>query len=87
MVRLYVGGVPLGVPEEDLAARFRPFGQVLSVEIMRGFAYVDLDAQEAEVARCTKVYSGAKWRGGVLSVQPAKEHYAVRNEVCLTHHT
>lgn len=33
-VRLYVGGLPLHVEEKDLAARFQPFGNVLSIELL-----------------------------------------------------
>jgi len=31
IVRLYVGGIPDGIAEADLAARFKPFGECRAV--------------------------------------------------------
>lgn len=66
--RLYVGGLPEGVTEESIKARFNTFGRVLSVELPaarvlegegaearshRGFGYVELvPADDAAVRRC-----------------------------------
>jgi RNA recognition motif-containing protein len=64
-MRLYVGGLPPDVREEELRARFTPFGVVTSCEIMpskdpqapsgvsRGMAYVELTPKdETSIARC-----------------------------------
>ena len=37
-----------------------------------------LEAEEAAVERCLKVYRGTKWRGQPLHVQPANESYLAR---------
>ena len=79
--RLYVGGFPPDVRESELAARFAPFGKVCATQLIcdsatgapRGFGYVTLEAEEAAVERCLKVYRGTKWRGQPLHVQPANE--------------
>lgn len=33
-VRLYVGGLPMHICEDDLASRFKPFGTIINVEIL-----------------------------------------------------
>ena len=84
--RLYVGGFPPDVRESELAARFAPFGKVCATQLIcdsatgapRGFGYVTLEAEEAAVERCLKVYRGTKWRGQPLHVQPANESYLAR---------
>ena len=93
-MRLHVGGLVPEVLEADLEARFKPFGTVSAVDIIRGngfgdsgcrgFAYVTLDADEGQLARCIKVYNRAKWRGRTLSVEEAKPSYLERLQVCAT---
>ncbi len=69
MVRLYVGGLPTSVDERELAARFTPFGAVIACEFLapkpqgiadfppvrRGFAYVELDADDGAIKKCLSV--------------------------------
>ncbi|KAJ2511029.1 hypothetical protein H4217_007583 [Coemansia sp. RSA 1939] len=85
--RIYLGGFTQPVSEDELRGRFKPFGQVDSVEIpqtasngaaTRGFAYITLKITAAQWHRCLSVYSGAKWKGGKLRVEEAKENYMVR---------
>ena len=72
--------------KRELAARFAPFGKVCATQLIcdsatgapRGFGYVTLEAEEAAVERCLKVYRGTKWRGQPLHVQPANESYLAR---------
>jgi hypothetical protein len=62
--RIYIGGLTPDISQDDVSGRFRPFGQVLSCEIIRakgqeadssscrGFAYVTLQPKdEASLAR------------------------------------
>ncbi|KAJ2654211.1 hypothetical protein IWW48_006252 [Coemansia sp. RSA 1200] len=85
--RIYLGGFTQPVSEDELRGRFKPFGQVDSVEIpqtasngaaTRGFAYITLKITAAQWHRCLSVYSGAKWKGGKLRVEEAKENYMAR---------
>ncbi|KAJ2515682.1 hypothetical protein H4217_005024 [Coemansia sp. RSA 1939] len=85
--RIYLGGFTQPVSEDELRGRFKPFGQVDSVEIpqtasngaaTRGFAYITLNITAAQWHRCLSVYSGAKWKGGKLRVEEAKENYMAR---------
>ena len=86
--RLYVGGFPPDVRERELAARFAPFGKVCATQLICdsatarrarfGGLHVTLEAEEAAVERCLKVYRGTKWRGQPLHVQPANESYLAR---------
>ncbi|KAJ1783864.1 hypothetical protein LPJ59_006478, partial [Coemansia sp. RSA 2399] len=73
--------------EDEVAGRFRPFGQVHSVELPqpvadglapRGFAYITLSISVAQWHRCLSLYSGAKWKGGKMRVEEAKENYLAR---------
>lgn len=62
--RIYIGGLTPDISQDDVSSRFRPFGQVLSCEIIkakgpaadsnscRGFAYVTLQPKdEVSLAR------------------------------------
>ena len=42
-VRLFVGGLPLGVTPEELAARFAPFGEVTECSLAAPKAYAGVD--------------------------------------------
>ena len=90
-VRLFIGGLPATVRDDEVRARFAPFGDVRNIEVIRdtafggeqcrGFAYVELTAAEAELARCFKAYHGARWRGQVLSVEHAHPTHLERLRV------
>ena len=87
-MRLCVRGLPDDVNDDDVRARFAPFGDVRSVDLIRdtalggqrcrGFAFVEMEATEAEMARCIKVYAGARWRGRLLSIEAAHPSYMDR---------
>ncbi|KAL2628782.1 hypothetical protein R1flu_013468 [Riccia fluitans] len=84
-VRLFVGGLSSGVSALDLKERFAPLGTVLELTTPpakcnpgphRGFAYVDfLPSSDASLRKLFSAYNGCKWRGGVLRIEVAKEHY------------
>ncbi|KAG6556385.1 hypothetical protein Mapa_002328 [Marchantia paleacea] len=82
-IRLFVGGLASEVSAVDLKERFAPLGNVLSVAIPsakygshRGFAYVDfLPSSEASLKKLISSYNGCKWRGGLLRIEQAKQHY------------
>ncbi|KAI9503790.1 hypothetical protein BX070DRAFT_181300, partial [Coemansia spiralis] len=84
--RVYLGGFSQAVSEDDIKSRFKPFGEVHSVEIpqpangaaTRGFAYITLAITPPQWHRCISTYSGAKWKGGKLRVEEAKEGYMAR---------
>lgn len=66
MVRLFVGGLPPGITQDEVRGRFVSFGAVSSCEVIpakgapvtqpqqcRGFAYVDLDPKDdAALHKC-----------------------------------
>ena len=82
--RLFVGGLAPDVRADDVQARFARFGTVRSTEVVcddgvcRGFAYVDLEVTESNLQQCLKVYTGTKWRGRALIVEPARPDYLSR---------
>ncbi|ORX69473.1 hypothetical protein DL89DRAFT_223984, partial [Linderina pennispora] len=84
--RIYVGGFTMPVTEADITGRFKPFGQVSSVELpktadgqaTRGFSYVNLSIKPSQWRRCLSIYTGAKWKGGKLRVEEAKEDYMAK---------
>ena len=68
--RIYIGGLTADVSQSDVSGRFKPFGHVLSTEIIkskavgsdpnscRGFAYVTLEPKdEASLARMLSLVS------------------------------
>ncbi|KJE97829.1 hypothetical protein CAOG_07921 [Capsaspora owczarzaki ATCC 30864] len=84
--RLYVGGLPLEVSEHDVQERFKSFGAVKAVQLIRdhetgesrGFAYLDVDYTENSLKKCMSVYANARWKGKLVRVQLAKESVLVR---------
>ncbi len=89
-VRLYVGGLPPDVTEEQLRARFTPFGAVSACCIAppkvyggasfpRNFGHVELEPRdEASLRRCISAYNGCRWKGAVLKCALARPHYLER---------
>lgn len=85
MTRLYVGGLPADISTADIAQRFKPFGNVVSCELIpakeieagshlqgvcRGFAYVQLEENDdAALRRCLSL----------VSIHPAHQ------KVCVLH--
>ncbi|KAJ1859344.1 hypothetical protein H4R99_003927 [Coemansia sp. RSA 1722] len=86
--RVYIGGFKQPVTELDIRGRFTPFGQVESVDLpattennkCRGFGYVSIKITAGQWQRCTSIYGGTKWKGGMLRIEEAKEHYTLRLE-------
>ncbi|KAJ2784077.1 hypothetical protein GGI15_002368 [Coemansia interrupta] len=84
--RVYIGGFKQTVTEDEIRGRFKPFGEVTSVDLPtiggtaegRGFGYVSINITPAQWQRCSSIYSGAKWKGGKLKIEEAKESYMVR---------
>ncbi|KAJ2156461.1 hypothetical protein GGF46_005164 [Coemansia sp. RSA 552] len=84
--RVYIGGFGQAVTVDEVRNRFKPFGQVNSVDLpaaaagfeTRGFGYVSISITAAQWQRCVKVYTGAKWKGGQLRIEEAKEDYMTR---------
>ncbi|CAG8441992.1 8036_t:CDS:10 [Ambispora leptoticha] len=84
--RAYIGGLPKDINEKDLSERFRTFGEVTEVEVIRqantgecrGFAYVTLKITENSWKKCMNTFNGAKWNGITLKIQEAKPDYKQR---------
>ncbi|ORZ33801.1 hypothetical protein BCR44DRAFT_1191003 [Catenaria anguillulae PL171] len=77
--RLHLGGFRDTITSADISSRFSSFGQVTDVVIPitetglpRGFAHFSLTATHAQYTRLLSVYNGTKWKGGVISLHPAK---------------
>ncbi|KAJ1961257.1 hypothetical protein GGI12_003351, partial [Dipsacomyces acuminosporus] len=84
--RIYVGGLTEAVTEDDVLGRFKPFGEVSSVEVLktadgkgcRGFGYVSISIKPSQWRRCVSVYTGSRWKGGKLKIEEAKEDYMTK---------
>ncbi|KND00880.1 uncharacterized protein SPPG_03981 [Spizellomyces punctatus DAOM BR117] len=84
--RLYVGGLKYDVDKADLEARFKSFGNVLSVDLpgggplggSRGFGFIGLETTPSALARCLTLYNGTKWKGMQLHIEEAKQDYMTR---------
>ncbi|KAJ2345741.1 hypothetical protein GGH92_003920 [Coemansia sp. RSA 2673] len=85
-MRVYIGGLTQAVTDADVCGRFKPFGEVRSVELpltatgegCRGFGYVNMKITAAQWRRCVSLYTGAKWKGGKLRIEEAKEDYMAK---------
>ncbi|XP_078372062.1 uncharacterized protein LOC144655647 [Oculina patagonica] len=88
--RLFVGGLYNDIKEVDLRDRFKTFGTVSSVEIIRRtdekgfplktFAYVDILQTESDYRKCVSLLTNSKWKGCCLKIQAAKESFLTRLE-------
>ncbi|KAJ2773414.1 hypothetical protein IWQ57_001305 [Coemansia nantahalensis] len=84
--RVYIGGFAQMVTVDDVRGRFAPFGQVRDVDLpaahnggaTRGFGYVTISITPSQWQRCTRVYSGAAWKGGKMRIEEAREDYTAR---------
>ncbi|KAJ2816552.1 hypothetical protein FBU31_006535, partial [Coemansia sp. 'formosensis'] len=85
-MRVYIGGLTQAVTDADVCSRFKPFGEVRSVELpltatgegCRGFGYVNMKITAAQWRRCVSLYTGAKWKGGKLRIEEAKGDYTAK---------
>ncbi|KAJ3184143.1 nucleolar protein 8 [Geranomyces variabilis] len=84
--RLYISGLKEDVAVEELGARFKSFGKVLSVDLAgggptggcRGFGYVSIEATPASIGKCLSLYNGSKWKGMQLHIEEAKQGYMTK---------
>jgi RNA recognition motif-containing protein len=75
---LYVGNLPWGATEADLAEAFRPFGTVVSSRIItdketgrsRGFGFVEVEDGDAD--KMVSAMNGAEFGGRQVVVNEAK---------------
>ncbi|PVU93617.1 hypothetical protein BB559_003229 [Furculomyces boomerangus] len=85
-VRVYVGGLPDNTTSKELEAKFKPFGEIDNVNMPknhpgtkpRGIGYLTLKSTLHKWSKCQNLYNGAKWKGSLLKVAVAKEHYLDR---------
>ncbi|CAN0132071.1 unnamed protein product [Lampetra planeri] len=71
--RVFVGGLVASVRPEELRRRFEAFGAVGDVAVktrsdetgtpIKTFAYVNLQASDAELRKCFSVLNHTKWKG------------------------
>ncbi|KAG9407626.1 hypothetical protein AC1031_002344 [Aphanomyces cochlioides] len=91
VVRLYVGGLPADVTEDDLKQRFGKVKDciVSSVDLVmakekgrgvRDFAYVNLSgtAEDSAAATYIQTYNNTKWKGKRLRVETALQDFKAR---------
>ena len=76
--KLFVGGIPFKYGDQDLAALFTPFGQVISAKVIidramnrsKGFGFVEMNAADADKAIAT--LDGSDLEGRSLVVNEAR---------------
>jgi len=76
---VYIGNLPWGVTEDDVADLFRDFGPLLDVRIVqdprtgrsRGYGFVELTSPD-NVAKAVSALNGADFNGRVLMVSNAR---------------
>lgn len=78
-MRLYVGGLPYGMTDQDLADLFEQVGQVSSASVVtdrdtgrsKGFGFVDMGDEEAQAA--IDRLNGSLISGRTITVNQARE--------------
>ncbi|KAM8799925.1 LOW QUALITY PROTEIN: nucleolar protein 8 [Eudromia elegans] len=86
--RLYVGGLGHTISKAELQERFGKFGHVLDAEIItrrdeqgnpvKTFAYITVSISETDFRKCMSILNKAKWKGGTLQIELAKESFLHR---------
>ncbi|XP_063796783.1 nucleolar protein 8 isoform X2 [Pseudophryne corroboree] len=86
--RLYVGGIGHTVTDAELVDRFGKFGKVDDVDIIsrkdeqgnpiKTFAYLNINISDTDLKKCVSILNKAKWKGGVLQIEMAKESFLHR---------
>jgi RNA recognition motif-containing protein len=77
--RLFVGGLPYAVSDQQLEELFTPYGSVESARVVtdrmtgrsRGFGFVELSS-EAEAAEAKTKLNGTEYEGRTLTVNEAR---------------
>jgi len=94
VVRMYIGGLPLDVREDELMARFskikgctvKKIDMIMSGEKGAGFrdyVYVELEGESRDIEQNAleqyqKAYHNTKWKGKRLRVAEAKPDYMLQ---------
>ncbi len=76
---IYVGNLPFGATEDEISDLFSPFGEILSVKIVRdretgrsrGFAFVDIETDSVDAA--IEATNDQPFGGRPLKVNEARE--------------
>ncbi|KAI6016121.1 hypothetical protein BKA83DRAFT_4338404 [Pisolithus microcarpus] len=85
--RLHISGLTPSITPTDILHRLSTFGTVKSLDGFgkldalgntRPFAYVTLQGEEKDVAKCMNVLSGSTWKGTKLRIGEAKPDYRQR---------
>ncbi|KAJ2962084.1 hypothetical protein NQZ79_g2782 [Umbelopsis isabellina] len=85
--RVYIGGLPSIMTDEDLKTRFKMFGEVLDASIAkdtenkcRGFGHLTINTTTNQWTKCLSVYNHAKWKGGIMKIEDAKPDWKSKRE-------
>ncbi len=79
MTKLFVGGLPYSINNQSLEDLFKPFGQVLSAQVItdkftgqsKGFGFVEM-ADDAEAQKSISELNGSALEGRTLGVSVAR---------------
>ena len=77
--KLFVGGLPYALTEDQLSAAFRPYGHVVEVKILtdretgesRGFGFVEMGSQ-VDAEQAIRALDRSDLGGRTITVQVAK---------------
>ncbi|KAG2186224.1 hypothetical protein INT43_002662 [Umbelopsis isabellina] len=85
--RVYIGGLPSIMTDDDLKTRFKMFGDVLDASIAkdsenkcRGFGHLTINTTTNQWTKCLSVYNHAKWKGGIMKIEDAKPDWKSKRE-------
>ncbi|XP_075948670.1 RNA-binding protein 14b isoform X1 [Anarhichas minor] len=70
-VKLFVGNLALDTTQEELSAIFEPYGQVVSCSVLRQFAFVHLQGENA-AEQAIRELNGREFRGRNLVVEESR---------------
>lgn len=85
--RVYIGGLPTIMTDDDLKTRFKMFGEVVDASIAkdtenkcRGFGHLTINTSTNQWTKCLSVYNHAKWKGGIMKIEDAKPDWKSKRE-------
>ncbi|KAF6038324.1 NOL8 [Bugula neritina] len=83
LMRMFVGGLPKHIAEEELRTRFTKYGKITTVDIKnkhnptgewnKTFAYLNIYMTQQGFQKCRSQLNNTTWRDGKITIQLAKQ--------------
>lgn len=84
--KLYIGGLDPSITLDEISGRFSRFGTVSNCSLPQqknpnvAYAFLTLNATSEMYQKCCSIYHGTQWKGHILSISEAKQHWSTTLE-------